>query len=206
MISSVSRNTTLLLLVTLCLIPQAWAEPASYVLTFKGGEYRWADRTQETARTDVEYEAGTDIFVLGFERRSRYVSLGVELMRMDSDWEATDPAATRPSGRLELWSVSFVPRKYFRPIGEFTPYVGLGVGTTRINSVYSLGSANDKNDEYGLLYQLNLGGEWRWEGAGLTLELKRMYVQIDDYTLAGDKDDFPDVSGTIGTLGVSFLF
>lgn len=203
---SITRNTALLMILAAPMMPQAWASPASHVLTFKGGTYHWADRTQETARTDVEYESTSGIFSVGFERRSRYLSLGVELMRMVSNWEAINPAATRPKGRLEMEAISFVPRKYFKPIGEFMPYVGAGVGTAWVESVYSLGLATDKHDEYGLLYQLNLGGELRWEGVGLTLEVKRMYVQIDDYTLVGDKDDFPGISGTTGLLGISFLF
>ena len=203
---SVSRNTTVLLILMLSMTTKAWASPASHVLMFKGGQFHWADRTQETARTDVEYESGSGIYIIGFERRSRYISLGVELAHSVSDWEATDPVATRQNGRLELGSVSFVPRKYFKPIGEFVPYIGAGIGSIRIKSEYSLGTTSDSNHEYGVLYQLNFGGEWRWEGTGLMFEIKRMHAQIDDFTLAGDKDDFPGISGTAGLLGLSFIF
>lgn len=197
-------GTSLLALLSMLMV----SAPASAgsVMMLKGGSFEWMDRTQETAETDVRYESRSNIMALGFETRRRTVSTGVEFMAFESDWQAVNPAALRPKGRLEVRSVSFVPRKYFRTASNFYPFIGAGVGWSYVRSTYLIPTGKDIERENGFTAQFNAGGEWRWEGAGLMLELKRIRVDIDDDSLTAIKEDFPDLSGLMGFVGLTMMF
>jgi opacity protein-like surface antigen len=179
---------------------------AGSVMMLKGGNFEWMDHTQDTAEYDVRYESRSNVMALGFENRRRTVSTGVEFMAFESDWEAVDPAALRPKGKLEVRTVSFVPRKYFRTASNFYPFIGAGIGWSYVRSTYLTPTGDDIEREDGATFQFNVGGEWRWEGAGLMLELKRIKVDVEDSSLSLSKDDFPDVSGLMGFVGLTMMF
>lgn len=179
---------------------------AQSVMMLKGGGFKWSDRTQETAERDVRYEDNSETFILAFERRRRAVSLGAEFMRMESDWEKDDIIPDRPKGYIQMQSVSFVPRAYIGR-GHVVPFVGAGVGWAYVRNRYVVTAIdNDIEREDGPIYQLNGGVEFRWEGVGLMFEVKRIKVDINDDSLSLAKDDFPNLSGTAGFVGLTLMF
>lgn len=195
----------LLLTVTMLMAPPLWAA-SNFVMTVKGGGFSWLNEEQQTTGQSVIYEDVSRTIAIGFEHRKRAVALGAEIIRLTSQWDAVAPASSRPSGEVDLLGVNFVARKYFRPMGDFVPFAGLGLGVSSVSSSYSEWGVEHVDRDVALLYQVNLGGELRWEGVGLVLELKYLGVDTEDSVFWTSKDRFPDISGVTGLVGVSFLF
>ena len=183
-------------------------------LTLKGGLFRMTDTDQETASRLVDYEKEAPFYGLGIEHRGRGLAIGVEYFTTAMDWKEDAAVPTRPYGRVRAHAIGATFRKYFRPIGNFSPYIGAGLGLGAMVSRFrkdDSGTPQVERDRTGAyMVQGMLGGEFRWEGVGLALEVRQINIDRDNddgsVTVPGDYDNYPHFRGPVATVGLSFLF
>lgn len=189
------------------------AASGSKALTIKGGVFRLHDTDQETASRRVIYEDEAPFYGLAMEHRARAIAIGVEYFTMAMDWDEDAAVPTRPYGRVRAHAIGATFRKYFRPWGNFSPYIGAGIGLGAMVSRFrkdDTGTPEIERDRSGAyMVQAMLGGEFRWEGVGLMIDIKQINLGRDDddgVSVPGEYEDYPHFRGPVASIGLSFLF
>jgi opacity protein-like surface antigen len=193
-----TRSSLSLLLLSLAVAVPSAAH--AFTLTFKFGEAKLLDTTQEISNNDQEFNRYANN-IIGVEGETRYsgnnqVAFGVDGFHYRHNFERV---ATSERERMETFTVLAKGKYFFLPDSPVQPYVGGGVGPSMALDY----DGPIESTAAGLAVQGVVGVQYRWENIGMRLEYNYLHARLRD---GKSEPDTIDTSSHGYFLGFSIFF
>lgn len=174
-------------------------------LIFKVGSFTLASESQTILGRSRSFSAANLAYGLEGEWRFQNgFAVGVEFFGHSQDYTMVGSPG---NGDMNVTSVLFNAKKYFRPISVVQPYLGVGIGTTVTDiSGGSSGTAGFSGNSAGFAIQGMAGVAFRWRHVGIYTEFKYERAETEGTDTNTGVTETLDTSGTGLFAGMNVQF